>query len=217
MTATQSADEVLHQSEVKSKLLKINTMGQYTTYGIIDSFDISKKSLDRDIKNKIWGKTLDDYGSDIVINQMPTHIYDVSEDDNFIRFKLKDPINMNDLANLVESFFEILPYSSPDDVNEIVSFIRKSDYETVKSISKSREYYNFVDFHLYGVWHRVSVKIDGQEFCPQTDVDGIMLFQSCDKTTTEDPISTYDFFTELLRYRLKSNPLSDSMICYLSQ
>ena len=37
-----------------------------------------------------------------------------------------------------------------------------------------------------------------------------------DKTITEDDLISYDFFTDLLRYRMKPDKLADAMLIFLS-
>lgn len=191
-------------------------MGQYSSYGIVHSFSISKESLNQRIRNKFFTKSLDNFGIDVITNQMPD-IYDVFLDDENINFKLKESFGPNDLANLIEDFFKILPYKPYDEINELTDLIRKSDPESIYNLAKSRTFYNFVDFRLYGIWYGMRIMIDGENFYPNTDVSGFMLYQSESKTVTENPLTTYDFMSDLLRYKLNPNPMAESMICFLSQ
>ena len=52
-------------------------------------------------------------------------------------------------------------------------------------------------------------------FC-EVSMSIIMIDASSAKTDTEDDLLSYDFFTELLRYRMKPERLADAMIIFLS-
>ena len=58
--------------------------------------------------------------------------------------------------------------------------------------------------------------LEGEKRFYSAHVSIITIEASSAKTVTEDDLLSYDFFTELLRYRMKSDKLADSMIIFLS-
>lgn len=58
--------------------------------------------------------------------------------------------------------------------------------------------------------------IEGEKRFVSVHVSIVTIDSSSVKTSTEDDLASYDFFTDLLRYRMKPDKLADSMIIYLS-
>lgn len=60
------------------------------------------------------------------------------------------------------------------------------------------------------------VPIGDKKVYARTMVKGILINYDYSKTDTEDDTEPYRFLTSLLRYRLKDNPLSPTLLAYLS-
>lgn len=191
-------------------------MGRYASYGIIDTFRISLDSLDREIHRNIWGKSLKDFGLEEILSQLPLNIYDVEESEGSISFRLKDTITSKEIVGVMDDFFKIFPYKIKG-IELILEKLSSMTMEELRSFARRREEENFQDFSLYGEWYSRPVKIDHHILYPNTDVKGFMIYSSCSKMVVEDDIEPFNFLTELLRYRLKENPLADTLISFLSQ
>ena len=67
----------------------------------------------------------------------------------------------------------------------------------------------------YG-YHAYPLVIGSKKMFCEVSMSIIMIDASSAKTDTEDDLLSYDFFTELLRYRMKPERLADAMIIFLS-
>lgn len=91
------------------------------------------------------------------------------------------------------------------DIPQAISLAR----DKVHSFFHAEYLSDFFYFYPFKIGHRTHYA--------RTEVQTISLTETCFKTLAEDDISPYDFFTELLRYRMRDLRLGDSMLVYLSQ
>lgn len=191
-------------------------MGRYASYGIIDSFRISLSSLNSRIRDKVWGKSLKDYEMSEIISQFPTDVYDVEISEDRLSFNLKDSITSKDIVSVMEDFFKIFPerIEGKDILFKKLSSMTMNELRTLAS---QKEEMYFQNFRLYGIWYGMRVEVGNHIFYPETDVEGFLIYLSDSKMAVEDDISPFDFLTELIRYRLKENRLSNTLLSFLSQ
>ncbi len=194
-------------------------MGRYTGYGIVTSFYISRESLDESIRRKMYNKKLSDYEADLpelLKKQMP-EIYDLTIDDNWYEFRLKDYITMKDIVGIASEFFKIFPREISGETPEILeSFKEMSVEKAMEEVKDGAGGFNFHYFCLPYYLYAMPVTIEGKELYPDTNVSGFELYTSDFNTSTENDLEPYDFLTQLIRYRLKEHPLADSLLAYLT-
>lgn len=191
-------------------------MGRYASYGIIDSFRISLGSLNRAIRNKIWGKSLNDCDMETILSQFPIDIYDVEQTKDYLSFKLKDSVTPKEIAGLMSEFWEIYPSKFEGSVS-LLENLSSMTMDELRSFAKQNREENFHEFTLYGNWYGMKLEVDGVILYPDTDVEGFLICSSYDKMIVEDDIEPFNFLTDLLRHRLSHNPLSGTLLSFLSR
>lgn len=191
-------------------------MGRYASYGIIDTFSISLDSLDECIRRSIWGKSLKDFDIDTVISQFPTDIYDVEQNDDYLSFSLKKTVTSKDIISVMAEFFEIFPRKFENTEN-LFKQLSPMTMDQLRMFARQKVEENFQVFSLYGRWYGMKVELGDKILYPGTDVEGFMIHSSYSKMIVEDDISPFDFLTELIRYRLQANPLSGTLLSFLSE
>lgn len=191
-------------------------MGRYASYGIVTTFRISLSRLDKAIRSRFPNKSLKDCDLGTVISQFPLDLYDVRLSDDYLTFDLKDTIKATDIVNLMRDFFRIYPHKF-EDTEELCERLAGMTIEEMKDFARQKEEEHFNFFVLYGYLYRMKVEVDGYFFYIATDVCGFKIVCSYDKIVAEDDTEPFGFITELLRYRLLENPLSKTLLSFLSQ
>lgn len=194
-------------------------MGRYASYGIATCYAIPLKELDRAIRRRLYGKSIEDFNPEELRALYPENIYDIHKTDSYVIILMRECYTGNAIFSLLKDFSSITPYThqlSPEIIEEIGLKLKDRSREEVMKLAESREYEGFqpMDIPEYLYW--TQIPIGDQVVYSRTMVRGILIGFSYDKTETEDATEPYAFLTELLRYRLKENPLSPALLAYLS-
>ena len=110
---------------------------------------------------------------------------------------------------------------SKDESLELERVIERLIGKTLNDVYKTaqrRASYLFFDTELgYSYsYYAYPLVLGGEKRFYTAHVSIITIDASSAKTVTEDDLLSYDFFTELLRYRMRPDKLADAMIIFLS-
>lgn len=191
-------------------------MGRYASYGIVTSFRISLSRLDRAIQYHFFNKSLKDFDLNAVVSQFPLDLYDVNQSEDYLTFNLKDTIKSSDIAKLMRDFFRIYPHKFKD-TEDLCEKLSGMTIEEMNDFARQNQEEHFHSFILYGYLYSMRIEVGGQVFYTATDVQGFTICCSYDKIVAEDDTEPFGFITELLRYRLRENPLAKTLLSFLSQ
>ena len=139
--------------------------------------------------------------------------------DTAIMIQLKDKFNGSDIYSLLKDFSMISPHKNqlyPEIADEIGKEIKDKSLDEVMQLAKEGKYECFQTIDLPYYLYYTPVPIGAKRVYARTMVKGILMAYSYSKTDTEDDSEPYEFLTSLLRYRLKENPLSPTLLAYLS-
>ena len=194
-------------------------MGRYSSYGIATLYVIPIQDMEAAIKRKVAGKTIADFKVEDLYTVYPKEVYDIEQTEDCVRIELKECYTGTDIMSLLKDFATITPYKNqlrPKDIEEIGEKIEGKAIKDVLALAQKREYYGFQDLDLPYYLYWTMVPIGDKWVYTRTMVKGIMIGCDYSKTDTEDDTEPYRFLTDLLRYRLKENPLSATLLAYLS-
>ncbi|MDE7345562.1 MAG: hypothetical protein K2N48_02340 [Muribaculaceae bacterium] len=194
-------------------------MGRYSCYGIATLIAISLKDLDNTIKKSLWGKTINDFRLKDLYSSYPEDIYEIYQTDTAIIILIKDCFNGTDIYSLLKDFSTISPDKrqlTPEIVEEIGEIIKDKPIKEVMALAERKEYEGFQTFDLPGYLYWTQIPIEDKVIYTRATVKGIMIGCNYAKIVTEDDTEPYQFLTTLLRYRLKANPLSSTLLAFLS-
>ena len=187
-------------------------MGRYISTGIIYQYGFEKSSIpgieSPGVKQQI-------------VDQLFPEIYGIQEDENYLYFGMSGDVSVNDLFSVMNYYYDLR--GGLDDV-EREEFERVKDLLKGKNINDAYELSKQKPSYLYYseelgfsfLYFGVPLVINGERKRYPVHVWCIAIDSSSAKTITEDDLLSYEFFTELLRYRMKSLKLADAMLIYLS-
>lgn len=194
-------------------------MGRYISFGIVRTYCFFKESINKWLNLRLHLKESD--VKEALMNQMFPDIYDFIETDDSYEFTLKSDLSVKDIVELISHFWDVahIPKSDREGICEAIS---EMPLDAALDLAKKKKFYKYQDFQLYGKFYGGSsfaypLIIGGKRVYMNAEVLGIMIAQSYSKTISESDLHPYDFFTELLRYRLKPCKLADSTLVFLSQ
>jgi hypothetical protein len=187
-------------------------MGRYISTGIIYQYRFAKASIPGIATKNVKQQ---------VINQLFPQIYDCLEDDKYLYFVLSSKIPVSELISLMEIYNGLRGMR----VKDIEEFERVKQLLEGKTLEEAYELAETKPSYLYQAdnlgpgcgYYAVPLMIDGKRKLYPVYVWCIMIENSCVKTITEDHLVSYDFFTDLLRYRMRPAKLADAMLIYLSE
>ena len=196
-------------------------MGRYVSFGIVRTYCFFKKSIrDYDWFNLRLNLKEEDV-KNALVEQMFPDIYEFIETDDSYEFSLKNDLSVNDIVELLSRFWDVahIPESERKRICETISEMTLND---ALDLAEEKKFCKYQDFHLYGRFYGGSpfaypLTVNGKQIYMAAEVFGVMIGQSDSKIISESDIRPYDFFTELLRYRLKPCRLADSALVFLSQ
>ena len=198
-------------------------MGRYVSFGIVRTYCFFKKSI-RDYVNDWFNLRQNLKEEDVknaLVEQMFPDIYEFIETDESYEFTLKNDLSVNDIEELLSRFWDVahIPESERKRICETISEMTLND---ALDLAEEKKFCKYQDFHLYGRFYGGSpfaypLTVNCRQIYMAAEVFGVMIGQSDSKTISESDIRPYDFFTELLRYRLKPCRLADSALVFLSQ
>lgn len=194
-------------------------MGRYASYGIATEYVIPINALDQEIRRTFYGKSIEDLNLEDLRALYPEEVYDIVKTDEYILVSLKECYDGTDIWSLLKDFSAITPHKrqlSPEVVEKIGRLIKDKPLEEVMELAERKEYEGFqlLDLPSYLYW--TPIPVGDKEVYSRTKVEGITIGYSYAKTSTEDDTEPYAFLSKLLRYRLKDNPLSPTLLAFLS-
>ena len=178
-------------------------MGRYLSIGIATELGFKKKEAEDtfDTVNKAI-----DY---VVENYAPTEIYDMTENEKFIRFKLKDKILETELQDFLNVFYsDRMAFDSNSCEKEsILSAL--GDVTNAKEIISLAERKSWEHFQFDSYWDSISIKGKWGHYL-YLNIEGIDL--SLDgKIMIECYGSLFRYLTFVLRERYKDYLLAKSL------
>ena len=195
-------------------------MGRYISTGIVYFYLFEKSEVERAYERCSWKKKpFSEFKQDI-INQLFPEIYDYWEDENVIFFYLSDSLRGDDIASILQAYYSLFGENVDNNkhIKEIPDLLNGKTIKEAYEIAKNkplRLYREITIGYNYG-FYAYPLVIDGFRTFYKVRASILMIDSSSAKTITEDSLISYDFFTELLRYRLKPDKLADSMLIFLS-
>jgi len=186
-------------------------MGRYISTGIIYQYGFAKSSIPGIESPEVKQQLLD---------QLFPDIYEFQEDEDYLYFGLSGSITASDIISAMGAYFSLrgLANETSEEFERVKKLLEgKTVGEAYEIAEKKQSYLYQADELGYSyAYYAVPLVINGErEFYP-VHIWSIMIDQSSFKTISEDDLFFYDFFTDLLRYRMKPETLADAMLIYLS-
>ena len=205
----------------KGKILiyKTKLMGRYSSYGIATLYAIPLRDLSNEIKRVLWGKSIEDFNPEDLRTLYPEDVYDIQTNEEEILISLKDKYNGSDIFSLIKDFATVSPNKnqlSSDILEAIHELIRDKTIKQVVELAEKKMYEGFQELDLPYYLYWTPIPVGNKVVYTRTMVKGIMIGFHYAKVDTEDATEPYSFLTSLLRYRLRNNPLSPTLLAYLS-
>ncbi len=192
-------------------------MGRYSCIGMAYSYAVRKDVLESTVRKQFAGKRqLDDLKGQIT-KQMFPDIYGFRESDDFLRWEIRDDIPVTDLTEIIRGFGELMrKFAEWKDDRSLIRFLNHFPIREAFRRSVEIDDSRYRPFRLFSPLYHHPFLIDGTRVLVQTEVRGVALHTSTAKTMTEDEITPYEIFTELLRYRMRPLRLAVSMLAFLT-
>ena len=186
-------------------------MGRYISTGIIYQYGFAKSSFpgieSPEVKQQI-------------INQLFPEIYDYREDENYLYFCLSRNITVSDLVSVMGAYISLIGFTKEksEEFEQVKKRLEgKSIDEAYEEAEDKSSYLYYADELGYPyAYYAIPLVINGRRKFYPVHIWSITIHHSSAKTMTEDDLLSYDFFTDLLRYRMKPEKLADAMLIYLS-
>ncbi len=195
-------------------------MGRYISYGIIYQFVISKARLEELYHRRFSEKKpLSEFKQEI-INQMFPQIYSWEEDDEHLYFFIRDSFTGDDIIETMNAFYGIHGYrkSYMEELSSVYSNLKGATIDDVIEYGKGKPSFLFQEISLGYSYSPlfIRIRLNGRSLFINVHAELMMIESASSKTFTEDDAESYDFFTDLLRYRMKPDKLADAMLVFLS-
>ena len=194
-------------------------MGRYSSYGIATLYAIPLRDLSNEIKRVLWGKSIEDFNPEDLRTLYPEDVYDIQTNEEEILISLKDKYNGSYIFSLIKDFATVSPNKnqlSSDILEAIHELIRDKTIKQVVELAEKKMYEGFQELDLPYYLYWTPIPVGNKVVYTRTMVKGIMIGFHYAKVDTEDATEPYSFLTSLLRYRLRNNPLSPTLLAYLS-
>lgn len=195
-------------------------MGRYISTGIVFQYCFSKTEVEKQYERCFWKKKPFSELKQGIINQLFPDIYDHEEDDDYLYVYLSDSLKVEDFITTMKSYYSLvgMDKEESEEMGKVIERLKGKKLEDVYTIAQKRESYLLYNTELgycYS-YYAYPLVIEGEKRFVSVHVSIVTIDSSSVKTSTEDDLASYDFFTDLLRYRMKPDKLADSMIIYLS-
>ena len=195
-------------------------MGQYISTGIVCQYCFKKSILESEYQDRYWHKMPFSKMKDEIIAQLFPGIYKYEEDKQYIYFTLSDSISTDDLLSCIKAYYSLINTGKADakELESIKELLRDKTFDEAYALAESGPSYMFYKTRLGGGsgYYAYPLVIEGKRNFYEVQMSIITIDASSSKTSTEDDLLSYDFFTELLRYRMKPEKLADAMVIFLS-
>lgn len=195
-------------------------MGRYISTGIIFQYRFSKMEVERQYQRLFWKEKAFSEIKQEIIDQLFPEIYDYEEDGYYLYVYLSDSVKGEDIVTTIKTYYSLIGMCNDDkeQINRVSNQIKGKTMNEIYKIAQEKFSHLFQDTELgaYGCYYAYPLVIDGKRGFYSACVSIIMIESSSAKTSTEDDLLSYNFFTDLLRYRMKPDKLADAMIVFLS-
>ena len=186
-------------------------MGRYISTGIIYQYGFAKSSIPGIESSEVKQQ---------IIEQLFPEIYDFQEDEKYLYLGLSSSITVSDLISAMGAYFSLigLTKEKSEEFERVKILLEGKNIEEAYEDAEIKPSYLYQADELgdsYG-YYAIPLVINGKRKFYPVHIWSIMIHQSSAKTITEDDLLSYDFFTDLLRYRMRSVKLADAMLIYLS-
>lgn len=197
-----------------------NTMGRYISTGIVYQYCFSKEEVERQYTEHYWKKKPFSELKQAIIDQFFPDIYNHSEDEGYLYFYLSESFSGDDLIRTLKSYYSIagMADSESDEIEKVCEKLKGKSLREAYEIARERQSHLLYDTELGYSYapYAYPLVIEGKKQFFSVHASIITIEASSAKTLTEDDLLPYDFFTELLRYRMKPDKLADAMLIFLS-
>lgn len=195
-------------------------MGRYISTGIVYQYCFKKAEFEHQYQRGYWRQKNFLEMKEEIITQLFPEIYNFEEDDKYIYFTLSDSISTDSLISCIKAYYSLvgLDEETAKEIEEVGKLLQDKTIGDAYEIAEDYPSYLFQKMRLgnnYG-YHAYPLVIGDKKMFCEVNMSIIMIDASSAKTDTEDDLLSYDFFTELLRYRMKPERLADAMIIFLS-
>lgn len=195
-------------------------MGRYISTGIVVQYSFSKVEIELQYEKHTRKKKAFSEIKQEIIDQLSPSIYDYEEDDDYLYVYFSDSVKGEDLVTTMKAYYSLRGWDVEDDdeINEVSKCIEGKTMNDFYKYAQEKGSYIFHDVELGGCWcyYAYPLVIEGKRRFFSARMSIIVIDSSSAKTSTEDDLLSYDFFTDLLRYRMKPDKLADAMIIFLS-
>lgn len=195
-------------------------MGRYISTGIIFQYRFSKMEIEKHYEQhyrerKSFGKIKQE-----IIDQLFPEIYNYKEDDDYLYVFLSDLVNADDLITTIRKYYSLVGINENNsaDLEEVCEKLKGKTIEEAYDLAKEKSLHLFweSDLGFIFAYYAYPLVIGGKKTFYPVHASVAMIDSSPVKTATEDDLQSYDFFTDLLRYRMKPDKLADTMLIFLS-
>ena len=186
-------------------------MGRYISTGIIFQYQFEKSGITGvetpEIKQQI-------------IDQFPPEIYEFEEDEKNLFFSLSGKVQASDVISAMNLYYSLVGRQKyyEEEMKKVTKILDGKTVEEAYYAAQNSPSYIYQTFELgfrYG-YYGYPLTLNGKRKFYEVHIDGVKIESSPAKTSTEDDLLSYDFFTDLLRYRMKPERMADAMLVYLS-
>ena len=196
------------------------SMGRYISTGIVYQYCFSKAEIEKQYAKHYWKKKPFSELKHTIIDQLFPDIYDHAEDEAYLYFYLSKSFCGDEIIRTIKSYYSIVGMadSESDEIEKVFEKLKGKSLREAYEIARERKSYLFYDTELgYSyAYYAYPLVIEEKKQFFSVHASIITIAASSAKTSTEDDLLSYDFFTELLRYRMKPDKLADAMLIFLS-
>ena len=195
-------------------------MGRYISTGIVFQYRFSKTEVEQRYERCFRKKKPFSELKREIINQLFPDIYDHEEDDGYLYVFLSDSVKVVDIITTMKAYYSLVGMGKEEskEMERVIERLEGKTLIEVYHIAQERTSCLFYDTELgYSYsYYAYPLLLEGEKNFYSVYASIITIDTSSSKTMSEDVLLSYDFFTDLLRYRMKPDKLADSMIIFLS-
>lgn len=195
-------------------------MGRYISTGIVFQYRFSKKKVEQQYERYFWKKQPFSELKQAIIDQLFPDIYDHEEDDDYLYVFLSDSVKVIDIITTMKAYYSLVGMGKEKtkEMERVIERLKGKKVIDIYHIAQERTSFLLYDTELgYSYsYYAYPLLFEGKKCFFSVHASIITIDSSSSKTMTEDVLLSYDFFTDLLRYRMRPDKLADSMIIFLS-
>ena len=195
-------------------------MGRYISTGIVFQYRFSKTEIERQFERRFWKRKPFSEMKQAIISQLFPEIYDYEEDENYLFIYLSDSLKGDDVIATIKAYYALVGINEREshEIDKISEMLKGKTMDEAYHLAQDKPSYLYQesDLGFSYAYYAYPLVIDGNKSFYPVHASVVMIDSSSAKTNTEDDLVSYDFFTDLLRYRMQPDKLADAMIIFLS-